>query len=287
MLAGGAISFTAPERARENVRLVVRAVSQQEPSNDAKGLRQQYLAALAAMQRHPYLARTAESGWFLNFGPFDSRTGATLEALLEIARIEPEDVFESNARETVEREIAAARELLLLLRPHELETADLLIGTLVFVRKAGSAGGSFGTALGMVWLNPQHDWTTADYAEALLHETVHQALFLEQLVRGMFTVDDGHRLAEEDARVVSAILRIGRPYDASLHSAWVAIALAEFDLERGEVDEACAKLSSLRPTVDGLREKDRFLDDHGKLLLSELESRYDAAVREISIHVTG
>jgi hypothetical protein len=61
-------------------------------------------------------------------------------------------------------------------------------------------------SLGIIAFAPEGEWSTAEYAGHILHECVHQILFLHDMMFGMFDVHGGN-MAEPAALVKSTILK--------------------------------------------------------------------------------
>jgi hypothetical protein len=140
---------------------------------------------------------------------------------------------------------------------------------LLFARRAGYGSGSVSNRVGMIWLAPVVDCPPIEYAENLLHEFLHQCLFLDEMVHTIF---DGTsvRLGQDDARCLSAIRQERRGYDKSYHSAFVAFGLAKFYSALGSADRAVELMPPLLMCLDDLATKERFLTGHGRDLLQGL-----------------
>ena len=143
------------------------------------------------------------------------------------------------------------------------------VGVILVAREGPSAGASRGDALGVVWLAPADGWTAADCADAMWHETVHQALFLEQMVRGLYLASVSE-MAEESALVPSAIRRTKRPYDLAFHAACVASSLVGLNRAFGRHIACRTLVEGLQQTLPALREKAAFLSPNGQAILMEL-----------------
>jgi hypothetical protein len=160
--------------------------------------------------------------------------------------------------------------------PRGAESTSRLLGSIVFARIPTGQGGSFGNALGVIWLNPW-DWTDLTFAENLLHEATHQAFSLHEMVHGLYAVDMETR---ERTLVTSAILRIPRPHDLAWHAAVVAASLADFYTTLGDRDRVAELLSGLAVTVRELEASAEILTDAGREVLEDLAgeaARLDAA----------
>jgi hypothetical protein len=140
---------------------------------------------------------------------------------------------------------------------------------LLFARRAGSGSGSVSNRVGMIWLAPLVDCPPIEYAENLLHEFLHQCLFLDEMVHTIFAGTSA-RLAQNDAKCLSAIRRERRGYDKSYHSAFVSFGLAKFYSVLGHADKAVELMPPLLLCLDDLATKEHFLTGHGRELLQGL-----------------
>ncbi len=144
-----------------------------------------------------------------------------------------------------------------------------LIGTIVFLKQDGQAGGSVSSLTGLIWLNPSPDSTVVDYAVALVHEYVHNTIFLQDAVHGIFAYPIDFEAPEFAVR--SALLKVLRPYDKSFHSAVVALCLHRFLMSANQYDMAKQVVADLGATIAGLQEKgDAALAPAGRALLGSV-----------------
>lgn len=102
---------------------------------------------------------------------------------------------------------------------------DLVI-TDVFIMPSDCArGGSTSAALGVIWANPKLSYRVPDVVEFLVHETVHHAMFVDELRYGHYDYD---LILSEERWANSAILHIERPIDKVLHSLVVSAEILAF-----------------------------------------------------------
>jgi hypothetical protein len=191
-------------------------------------------------------------------------------AVMAIPRLPEDWEYTGGDRRVVEEKIAGALSLIREVDADTFGSINTLIGTFLLARLEGFEGGSISSLIGAIWIALGPDRPVEDFAELIVHESVHNALFLEDMVHGVF-VDGEARLGEEDALVTSAILRIPRGYDKAFHSAVVSVVLAELDQRLGRADKAASSLEPLLATLTGLREKADMLTDNGRRVLTELE----------------
>ncbi|PEW41900.1 hypothetical protein CN444_25390 [Bacillus thuringiensis] len=153
-------------------------------------------------------------------------------ALVRCGMIKPEDkdkedfLFTSHEQEYILNKIEKAMNLIKIINPNLHFLIHNVISTIGCVRKKGYAGGSVSTAVGMIWINPLAKWTVVDYADAIVHEFIHNSLFLDDMVNCIFP--NSSLLNNPDALVTSTIRKTKRGLDKSFHSAAVAIGLMYF-----------------------------------------------------------
>jgi hypothetical protein len=221
-----------------------------------------------------------------------------LSRLVDGSMFRPDDVardgyaFDVSQQKIIRANIAGALELLGSLDPGLIALLDTVVATIACVRVRRWRGGSASQLPGLVVVSPQPEWTIVTYASYLLHETIHQCLFLEDRARGLFR--RGADLEARDARVYSALRRTRRPLDMTVHAACVAVGLMYFHHLCGAREREQTYLRQLRKSVGGiisterkLREKGRaYLTENGDRLLDELRAfcadpRYDFIVRAV------
>lgn len=144
-----------------------------------------------------------------------------------------------------------------------------LIAFIIFAKRPGYGGGTVSNRIGLIWLAPENYWTEDDWLENLVHEFIHNVLFLDDMVNTVFTAG-GSRLAEDDALAISAIRQVKRGYDKSYHSAFVSYGIVEHYLRLGKKEKAMKFLDPLTICVEDLVKNMNFITEHGKKLLLEL-----------------
>ena len=137
----------------------------------------------------------------------------------------------------------------------------------LFAKTGSHLGGSFWYLIGVIWMSPKLDhWKPEDYAENILHETIHQCMFLKDMVHTLFSKDITE-LAQENALVKSAIREVDRPYDFAFHAATVSVALVKFYEFLGNQDKADKFKTGSIETLAQLHEKQHLLSTKGKAVL--------------------
>ena len=84
-----------------------------------------------------------------------------------------EHIYKKNEQEIIQYRIEKSLELIKLLHPSLYSLINDLVGTFLILKKDGFGGGSVSNILGLIWINPQQDWSIIDYAEAIYHEFIH------------------------------------------------------------------------------------------------------------------
>ncbi len=237
----------------------------------AKG--QAYFRALNTFQPHSL----ASSGNIRNLTFTTDLVGRGTEILNYFNRIANEGLVDpgivraltsEEARSAV-CQTAQALELLRVELPAYYDLIFELVAELLFARKDRVGGASFGSMLGMVWVSPRMAWSPNDFAEVLIHETTHQALFLREAVIGLYCVPRSE-LSSTDLLVTSSIRRTERPYDASLHAAVVAASLIDFHHTLGRTAVAEELRRPLLESAAQLEAKSYVLSKSGREVLADV-----------------
>lgn len=147
-----------------------------------------------------------------------------------------------------------------------------LIAYVVLAKKSGYLGGTVSSRVGLIWIAPKSEWDVMDWVEMLVHEFMHNILFVEDMVRGLFDADT-ERLSQSDVASRSAIRREIRGYDKSYHSAFVAYGLAEFYLAAEREDVAASFLGPLLVCLEDLIPKATLVSSNGTNHLYELAEK--------------
>lgn len=98
------------------------------------------------------------------------------------------------------------------------EVFELAINVIFFMRSDKASGGSTSGMPGVIWVNPKPHWCVKNRAEFLIHELTHNLLFLEEIIRALYSYDG---MKKEEKWTRSAVLNKSRPLDKSFHSAVV------------------------------------------------------------------
>jgi HEXXH motif-containing protein len=144
-----------------------------------------------------------------------------------------------------------------------------LVGEIILIQKSGYVSGSFWHLLGAIWISPEPTWTIVDFAETLLHESIHQSLFLADMVCGLFRCSNAD-LASTEMLVISPIRKVLRPYDAAFHASTVVVTLVDFYEWAGRADRAEDLCGPLLPTLTQLFERRHALTPTGEQILNQM-----------------
>jgi len=153
---------------------------------------------------------------------------------------------------------------------HDLrELIELTIGEIFLAQESGSEGGTMSSAVGLIWLNPRIEWGARKAGENIVHEWIHNMLFLADMVNPLFAVDYTG-LSAESAHATSAILHRKRPFDRCYHSAAVAAGLVFFHSISGDAERADALIEPTVRTVRELQDKPDLMTQSGADLLQDV-----------------
>jgi len=238
---------------------------------DTSNMRKSFLTALQRLQHlKPNLSEESDKTEMV----FEIENVFEKDALCRIMAIEQLPIdwqYSKDEKEVIKSRISKAWELIRYVYPEIYLSIQTIIGSLLMAKLSTYEGGSVSSVIGAIWVSLDPLRPYEDFAEHIVHEYVHNCLFLEDMVHGIF-VDGEQRLGENDAIVKSAILKIPRGYDKSFHSAFVSAVLAEMNLRLDRFDRHNFFLESLPTTIEGLLTKQQFLTSYGRMILAELVS---------------
>jgi hypothetical protein len=279
-------------RIKANVDVVSLEVERQHGGMGAG--RNRYFRAIQRLQGHhfPLPGELSAPHCGLSFSTPEVR--ATMTRFLQFQGAEVDYAeHDAEAQCRIARDFARGRELLGRFDPLLLQGIDQLVGCLFFARVDDphfNGGASHGDALGVILMTPLPSWEPRDYAESYLHESIHQAVCVDDLVTGVFSADT-EVLAEDRARSLSPVRstyiqahdpEIRRRYDMAFQAACVAIGLVSFYDWLGDADKANSFFDPLPESLIELRERAEFLTPHGVSQLAELELRADVRPRSVA-----
>ena len=196
----------------------------------------------------------------------------TIHASGELAPSAPMTAIDSSARGEIAATLRAGAQLIARARPVVGEAIGLTTSIVVVARVPGLSSGSDPRVVGAFWLSPTLEWTAGDFAAALVHETVHQLLFVEEMVHGLF-VPDAAELRKPDMLVTSPIRGTRRPLDISFHAAIVTSTLLDLAVNCGIGDCDPAVPHRLQRTIDELHVRRMHLTARGGALLDAISAQ--------------
>ena len=250
-----------------------------------------YFRALLQLQSHPILFDEESPQFRLQFDLDDPVARDGLFILLDGNRLDYRVVRARRKPTRISEDVRQAERLLYRYSASAYTSLHLVVGSVIVASLPLVTGRAPGTGISSArsGCSPQPDWTPMDFAEILLHEGLHQSIFLDDLVNRTFELtpqafDDPRFLVQSPSR------RTARPYDLAFHSALVVTALAEFyaALDVARPTQLDASVQLLPTTVGQLRAKDEVLSEHGRCLLALMESeitRLPAIARREAVRV--
>lgn len=244
-------------------------------------LRNAFLKSVMSLQRHSLKAGIDSAEPLLSFGASElSREDSVAIAhLMSVRELPPDWRYSTEERQAITRSMTDGIELVRSADVRYATNIRTFVGSFLFARGGSFLGGSVSDSIGTIWLAPPpNGWTPEKYGENVVHESIHQALFLDDLVRCIFPLSASEM--EDRGRVTSAVLKRKRGYDKAFHSAYVALGIADYYRRLGL--PWASELPALRRTIDELLDPDlagSMLSSHGRTRLAEL----DRAARAVEI----
>jgi hypothetical protein len=113
-----------------------------------------------------------------------------------------------------------------------------LVSVVVFAGDFFGGGMSEGHNLGLVCIGmgERREPEVVHFAETLIHETTHQALFLEDMLHRVFTDDARVGVSANPLQAYSTTRSTARPYDVAFHAACVTATLEMYRSVAGRAD---------------------------------------------------
>jgi hypothetical protein len=192
----------------------------------------------------------------------------------------PQDKNDLTEKETKKEAIIQALDHLKGLNEDFHDLFELAIHSIFFRDSGKSIGGSVASAIGVIWANVQKEWTCVDTIEFLVHELIHNLIFLDELRYTHY--QDYKKLRDQENFVTSAILKEPRPLDKVIHSIIVTTEILwsrlNFlpPLETPKVHfpnlKLVEKLKNSMEDVRNLKNLDQLLTPRGFFLLEKCES---------------
>lgn len=257
---------------------------------DADDLGRTYQRLVAEVQSQPFLLPYSEEEPTLHFGLDDPGVAEALSYLLSVEAAITDSFPPASELEDLElservagssrRRFEKAVDLLSADAPDLLIVARLLMGHVVFGEFPPREGQtSLRNALGTVfWISPFGKLNALHFADAIVHESTHQALFLKDMVEGLFCVDV-ESLNRPEVQSMSSIRKIPRPYDMAMHAACVDAVLLPLFEALGDMDEVRRRTKAVMPSLEDLAGKGHVLNDAGHAALASAIDTAEKAER--------
>ncbi|MGW3354119.1 aKG-HExxH-type peptide beta-hydroxylase [Streptomyces bungoensis] len=220
---------------------------------------------------------------FLSFDTESPDVAAIVNSIIESAELPITATLSSVAHHRIQPISQALEDALKDLASFDERAEALvrhLVASVILVDISGCEGGSFWHALGVVWLSPGIAWSVEKYAESLLHESVHQATFLDDMVNRIFSVGPD-AMAASDSLIISPIREVRRRFDFTLHATAVAIVLARYLDYRQSIDRASRMLNGASTSLREMSRKRQFLTEYGNDVLDELARYHRGTVTDL------
>jgi hypothetical protein len=150
-----------------------------------------------------------------------------------------------------------------------------IIATVVVTCGARAVSAGVPPGLGTVFVNPGAGWRVLDYAEALLHESIHKAQYLDQRLTPWCTRPVHGRLDMDT--IVSPARPIPRPLPFVLQAACVGVAIVGLRWWAGEPQAAVRICEGLVEALRDLQMHEEQLSLRGREVLRDLAAAVSAS----------
>ncbi|EKO3807215.1 hypothetical protein NTE05_004471 [Vibrio harveyi] len=256
------LSFTTPDHIERNQEFAIDFVKQSNVDSFEKAIR-----IIQAVETGP-----EKKPSLLQWNAPETNFSKSLADIMDVSKF-PEDwkIPETDATELT-KEFWKAMQLIDHFMPKTSASIKKMIFTYLFAKRDGYEGGSVSSRIGMIWLNPTTKWSTYLWAENIVHEFIHNALFLEDMIHQVFPLA-ADVMEEDNAICLSAIRKTRRGYDKSFHSAFVSLGIINFYRAIGAPERAERFVVPLIHCVEELTAKEDVLSLHGRALLMELSEK--------------
>ncbi|TPW28212.1 hypothetical protein FJU08_17675 [Martelella alba] len=188
-------------------------------------------------------------------------------------------LFDADEAALSEDRINEALDRIATLYPETYRGITAVVGAFVFARVKGYGGGTSSDAIGVIWCGMQNPAADVDdYVELILHEYMHQCLFIDDLCHRIFRYS---MKVLEDYPARSAILNRERPLDKAYHSAFVAYILMRH--RRHTSGRPLEYMDTTRNCLLSTRAQAAGLTAHGRARLGELEAGFAQLEQEQAV----
>lgn len=172
-------------------------------------------------------------------------------------------------RDAVRKALKDGLQMVESFNPEHARLVRDLVAVVIVGGGVKSVSASLFHQIGTVFVNPQPGWSTLDYAETLLHESIHEAQYLDQMNVEWY-VKPFQELAQSDVLVQSPIRRRPRPLPWVLQAATVGVPLVDLRWWAGARAEAIDLCQRVAESLVGVREREDLLSARGRQVLEEL-----------------
>lgn len=256
------LSFLQPERIERSLTIICDYAGKPDGS---------FWSAISTLQHADLNAISSEDNilevWYE--GPTDKFAGALGSLMGDVNAREVATPYAASIRSSIQLAFRRTLNTFSQRFPATSAIFHKVIHHVVFARRKGYTGGTVSNRIGLIWLSPESEWTEELWLENVLHEFVHNALFVEDMVHRLL-VAGGDRLEQPDALTTSAIRQVKRGYDKAYHSAFVSFTLVEMYHAFGQSNLAKPFLAPLIVCLDDLVAQRHFATPRGQELLLEL-----------------
>lgn len=270
------LDFCSAETVRNNVRIVTDFAGILPTDETPSARKRAFIAALDQLQRTPTPAITVGRQPAVVIVD-DALSGAAAVAADLTADSErgqpvwPVVPVHPAERDAMERGVAVGLELLKANESQFYDVVCELVGCVVIAGGSRLEGASKSSMLGTIYMNPQPHWTAARYAETILHETIHEAHFLDQMIRPWFAFPHWE-YEERGFYARSPIRRVPRPLPFTLEACCVSVILIGFLWRTGDRTRAVEMCASTVESLTSVEDVRAHLTPRGSAVFDELKN---------------
>lgn len=253
--------------------------------NQSKNLRYNYFQAINEIQLFP-IKFSVNNKIHIEFGNLINQDRKnTIKTLMICEQLHKNWRFDYFKQVIIRKKVERGLSLLKDYDENLFYSIQSIVSEIIITKNNLYYGGSISSVLSAIWLNPPAHWTVFDYAEKILHEYIHQCIFLYEIVNAIYAVESVEILSREENQCVSALLKIKRPYDRALHSAFVSFVLINYWQDMGINKQYLDLINSLDNTINELNKKNYLLTNSGKKILDDLISNFNMFVTSHTLKI--
>ncbi len=126
-----------------------------------------------------------------------------------LSELNHENYFSQAECNTIKKYIESSMKIIDKYYPELTKSIHRLIGCCLLMKQNGITTGSSAVLLGAILLNPSVTWKEVNYCDAILHESMHQSIYLDDMVNGIYakSLND---MASVEGLVTSSIRKVKR-----------------------------------------------------------------------------